>query len=242
MDLSGNGLTDLSDLYDFKHLRSLYAKQNKLQDVPQLLSLLNNLDSLENLDLTGNPVAKTTRYREMVTMANKNLRVLDGKEISETSRQFLLRMKDSRSRTSMPSMQRMSKNSALSHQTMPTSTHTAVTTADFPPQRHPKHILPPSVRPIPSAMLGQVVHRDSKQREQVARVTSLAQAAATVPPYEREMVYDDADGTSTADREMNDWRRSKDDLSVPDRLNEELAHKHSLEGNYFPPLNEKSFG
>ena len=74
LDLSGNGLTNLSDLYDFKNLRFLYAKQNKFQDLPPILSLLENLYNLENFDLSGSPVAKTVRYREMVTMANTNLR------------------------------------------------------------------------------------------------------------------------------------------------------------------------
>jgi protein phosphatase 1 regulatory subunit 42 len=90
LNVSGNRLNNLSDFTCLENLTQLIATNNQLTDFKELQRLLCRLTVLWRLELTGNPMCLRSKYRERVTIMSMSLIMLDGKEINETSRQFLI--------------------------------------------------------------------------------------------------------------------------------------------------------
>ena len=91
-------------------------------------------------------------------------------------------------------------------------------------------------------MLGQAVHREGKQRQQAVR----AKANPSPHSYEYEAGYR-GDDAEWVDGELSGWNQQKERSSVSqntaetDGMYEELAHRHSLEGDFFPQSDDHSF-
>jgi protein phosphatase 1 regulatory subunit 42 len=70
-------------------VQQLFSSNNKLNDMKEMNILLKCWKKLWKLELSGNPLCFKAKYRERIIVVTPNIEVLDGKEINNTSRQFL---------------------------------------------------------------------------------------------------------------------------------------------------------
>ncbi|KAL8572246.1 hypothetical protein ACOMHN_022483 [Nucella lapillus] len=89
LNVSGNNLESLSDLHDLRGLTQLFAADNQLTDMQELSLLLAAWSRLWRLDLVGNPLCHKPKYKDRIIVMCRKLEMLDGKEITDTARQFL---------------------------------------------------------------------------------------------------------------------------------------------------------
>jgi hypothetical protein len=89
-------LDSLSEIGSLLKLQTLIASNNLLDDMKEVGLLLACWPRLAKLDLSGNLLCMKNKYRERLIVLAPNLLVLDGKEIQETSRQFLQNWKTSK--------------------------------------------------------------------------------------------------------------------------------------------------
>ncbi|KAM6977655.1 protein phosphatase 1 regulatory subunit 42 [Aplochiton taeniatus] len=96
LNINKNNIDEIRDLAVLTRLRHMSAADNKLQDLQELEGVLNNWPHLHRMDLSGNPVCQKPKYRDRLITVCKKLEELDGKEINELSRQFLINWKASK--------------------------------------------------------------------------------------------------------------------------------------------------
>ena len=89
LNISGNGIDSIKDLSCLKCLTQLSCKDNKLGSMKELSRVFSSFDTLWKLDIDGNPVCSKPKFKDRIIVMTSNLTTLDGKEITETSRQFL---------------------------------------------------------------------------------------------------------------------------------------------------------
>ncbi|XP_058495249.1 protein phosphatase 1 regulatory subunit 42 isoform X2 [Solea solea] len=107
--LGGNRITVVEGLEQLSELQELHLENQRLAPGETLLfdpRTLLSLAELEgvfglwpqllHMDLRGNPACKTPKYRDRLITACKSLEVLDGREINELTRQFLINWKASK--------------------------------------------------------------------------------------------------------------------------------------------------
>ncbi|XP_069846970.1 protein phosphatase 1 regulatory subunit 42 [Dipodomys merriami] len=96
LNISNNNIDDIRDLQILENLNHLIAVDNQLLHVKDLEFLLNKLMKLRKMDLNGNPVCLKPKYRDRLILVSKSLEYLDGKEIKNMERQFLINWKASK--------------------------------------------------------------------------------------------------------------------------------------------------
>ncbi|NXM72219.1 PPR42 phosphatase, partial [Serilophus lunatus] len=96
LNISNNNIDELEELRVLENLSYLNAVDNRLQHVEDLKVVLNNWTKLRRMDLRGNPVCQTPKYRDRIIVQSQTLESLDGKEIKEMERQFLMNWKASK--------------------------------------------------------------------------------------------------------------------------------------------------
>eukprot|EP00736_Rhodelphis_marinus_P012284 Rmarinus@m.23505 len=85
--LHNNRLVTLEgSLRKLKHLRVLNLANNQLRDLETTLQYLTHLSQLEQLELSGNPVAEENSYRLQVLHAIPSLKVFDRHSVTEEER------------------------------------------------------------------------------------------------------------------------------------------------------------
>ncbi|ELU18264.1 hypothetical protein CAPTEDRAFT_90529 [Capitella teleta] len=89
LNVTGNRLDSLQDLFSLTELMQFSVADNQLSDIKELAHFLTSNRHLWRLDLSGNPVCNKSKYRDRVIIMSPSLEVLDGKEITDTARQFL---------------------------------------------------------------------------------------------------------------------------------------------------------
>ncbi|XP_008852993.2 protein phosphatase 1 regulatory subunit 42 [Nannospalax galili] len=114
LNISKNNIDDIKDLEILENLNHLIAVDNQLMHVKDLELLLNKLMKLWKLDLNGNPVCLKPKYRDRLILVSKSLEFLDGKEIKNLERQFLINWKASKDAKKV-SKKRSNKNKDLSN-------------------------------------------------------------------------------------------------------------------------------
>ncbi|XP_033644910.1 protein phosphatase 1 regulatory subunit 42-like [Asterias rubens] len=95
-NVSGNRLDDITDLRLLQNLTQFVCTDNKLRDLKTLGNVLAWWPHLWRLDLTGNPLCQKAKYRDRVIVMNESLAVLDGKEINQTEKAFLMSWKEAK--------------------------------------------------------------------------------------------------------------------------------------------------
>eukprot|EP00066_Takifugu_rubripes_P004568 XP_003968023.1 PREDICTED: protein phosphatase 1 regulatory subunit 42 [Takifugu rubripes] len=93
LNVSRTNIDDIRDLRELRKLQHFSAADNKLQQVADLEDVFTHWPELLEMDLRGNPVCKRQKYRELLITVCRSLVVLDGKEINEVTRQFLINWK-----------------------------------------------------------------------------------------------------------------------------------------------------
>ncbi|XP_038583650.1 protein phosphatase 1 regulatory subunit 42 [Micropterus salmoides] len=96
LNISNNNIDDIRDLAVLKELQHFSAADNKLHNMEELEDVSSHWPLLLQMDLRGNPVCKKPKYRDRLITVCKSLEVLDGKEINELTRQFLINWKASK--------------------------------------------------------------------------------------------------------------------------------------------------
>lgn len=89
LNVSGNNLNSISDLECLILMQQFNAGDNQLSDMKELAHIFGQWNRLWRLDLMGNPLCHKAKYRDRVIVMATHLEILDGKDITETSRQFL---------------------------------------------------------------------------------------------------------------------------------------------------------
>uniref|UniRef100_A0A672ITT1 Protein phosphatase 1, regulatory subunit 42 n=1 Tax=Salarias fasciatus TaxID=181472 RepID=A0A672ITT1_SALFA len=96
LNIDNNNIDDIQDLSVLKGLQHFSAAGNKLHNIEGLEELFSHWPQLRFMDLSGNPVCKRPKYRDRLITECKTLETLDGKEINELTRQFLIKWKASK--------------------------------------------------------------------------------------------------------------------------------------------------
>ena len=73
LNVSGNGITSLSDLQCLHQLRQLTTTDNRLCDVHELAHLLMSWRRLDRLDVANNPLCRRNKYRDYLIIATPAL-------------------------------------------------------------------------------------------------------------------------------------------------------------------------
>ncbi|KAL3041088.1 hypothetical protein OYC64_011966 [Pagothenia borchgrevinki] len=96
LNINNNNIDDIRDLTVLKELRHFSAADNRLNNLEELEDVFSVWPRLLHADLRGNPVCKKQKYRDRLIPAGKSLQVLDGREINDLTRQFLINWKASK--------------------------------------------------------------------------------------------------------------------------------------------------
>lgn len=93
LNIAGNKLEYLGNVKLLKRLGSLNASDNRISSIVDVCKVISSWEGLRQLQLQGNPVTKKHRYRESLITSCTSLSKLDGEEISEITRLFLINWK-----------------------------------------------------------------------------------------------------------------------------------------------------
>eukprot|EP00057_Strongylocentrotus_purpuratus_P031965 XP_786243.3 PREDICTED: LOW QUALITY PROTEIN: protein phosphatase 1 regulatory subunit 42 [Strongylocentrotus purpuratus] len=96
LNISGNGLDDISELGILRNIMQFVASDNKLRDMRALSALIGSWPKIWRLELVGNPVCNKAKYRDRVIVMNSKLAILDGREVSDTEKNFLMSWKEAK--------------------------------------------------------------------------------------------------------------------------------------------------
>ncbi|KAJ8413377.1 hypothetical protein AAFF_G00093730 [Aldrovandia affinis] len=96
LNISNNNIDEIRDLVILRSLTHFFATNNQLQDMQELEVVCSQWPQLCRMDLSGNPACHKPKYRDRLITVCKRLVDLDGKEINELSRQFLINWKASK--------------------------------------------------------------------------------------------------------------------------------------------------
>ncbi|XP_044862302.1 protein phosphatase 1 regulatory subunit 42 isoform X3 [Mauremys mutica] len=96
LNISNNNIDELGELALLENISHFIAVDNQLHHVKDLEFVLNKWTKLCRMDLKGNPVCRKPKYRDRLIIQSKTLESLDGKEIKEMERQFLMNWKASK--------------------------------------------------------------------------------------------------------------------------------------------------
>lgn len=109
LNVSGNSLDDISELRILRDIMQFLAADNKLRDMKALAAVVKSWRSLWRLELTGNPICQKAKYRDRVIVMNESLAVLDGKEINDTEKKFLLSWREAKEAKKRHKLEEMEK-------------------------------------------------------------------------------------------------------------------------------------
>ncbi|NXL34840.1 PPR42 phosphatase, partial [Glaucidium brasilianum] len=96
LNISNNNIDELEELAVLENLSYFRAVDNQLQHMKDLEVVLTRWTKLRRMDLTGNPICQKPKYRDRIVVQSRTLESLDGKEIKEMERQFLMNWKASK--------------------------------------------------------------------------------------------------------------------------------------------------
>ncbi|XP_027032144.1 protein phosphatase 1 regulatory subunit 42 [Tachysurus fulvidraco] len=96
LNINNNNIDEILDLSVLNKLTHLYAADNQLADIQELETVFSQWPQLQRMDLSGNPVCHKPKYRDRLITICTRLEELDGKGITEMSRQFLINWKASK--------------------------------------------------------------------------------------------------------------------------------------------------
>ncbi|XP_010181762.1 PREDICTED: protein phosphatase 1 regulatory subunit 42-like, partial [Mesitornis unicolor] len=96
LNISNNNIDELEELAVLENLSYLRAVDNKLQHMKDLEDALKKWTKLCRMELIGNPICRKPKYRDRIVVQSQTLESLDGKEIKEMERRFLMNWKASK--------------------------------------------------------------------------------------------------------------------------------------------------
>ncbi|XP_047205256.1 protein phosphatase 1 regulatory subunit 42 [Girardinichthys multiradiatus] len=152
LNVSNNNIEDIKELSVLKELQNFSAAKNKLLYIEEMEGVFELWPQLLVLDLSGNPVCKKNKYRDRLITVCRRLETLDGREINELTRQFLINWKASKEANKRRNNNEMSAWPVVTHpQTNdfdvgqgphPGRIYRPVNKQGWEPQQPPRSILP----------------------------------------------------------------------------------------------------
>ncbi|NXY82565.1 PPR42 phosphatase, partial [Alcedo cyanopectus] len=115
LNISNNNIDELEGLAVLENLSSLTAADNQLQHMKDLEVVLNKWTKLRRMDLAGNPICHQPKYRDRIVVHSQTLESLDGKEIKEMERRFLMNWKASKAARKKSSERMTNEHAAYLH-------------------------------------------------------------------------------------------------------------------------------
>ncbi|XP_009872268.1 PREDICTED: protein phosphatase 1 regulatory subunit 42 [Apaloderma vittatum] len=115
LNISNNNIDDLEELAVLENLSYLRAVDNQLQHMKDLEVVLNKWTKLRRMDLAGNPICRKPKYRDGIIVQSQTLESLDGKEIKEVERRFLMNWKASKAARKKNKERMTNEHSAYLH-------------------------------------------------------------------------------------------------------------------------------
>uniref|UniRef100_A0A8C8ABV5 Protein phosphatase 1 regulatory subunit 42 n=1 Tax=Otus sunia TaxID=257818 RepID=A0A8C8ABV5_9STRI len=126
--LGGNCITVVEGLDKIERIRELHIESQhlplgekllfdprSLRSLADLEVVLNKWTKLRRMDLTGNPICQKPKYRDRIVVQSRTLESLDGKEIKEMERQFLMNWKASKAARKKPKERMTNEHAAYLH-------------------------------------------------------------------------------------------------------------------------------
>ncbi|KAI6660496.1 Protein phosphatase 1 regulatory subunit 42 [Oopsacas minuta] len=110
LNVAGNRLDYLGNIKLLNRLGSLNASDNQISSILDVCKVISTWGKLTQLQLQGNPVTKKHRYRESLVTSCTSLNTLDGNEISEITRLFLINWKAAKEARMKLTLLRQSKS------------------------------------------------------------------------------------------------------------------------------------
>eukprot|EP00049_Salpingoeca_infusionum_P008691 m.143373 g.143373 ORF g.143373 m.143373 type:complete len:328 (-) comp14091_c1_seq1:223-1206(-) len=89
LDVSGNNLHSVWDIFALQRLETLLITNNTLTDLGGVMELLKSLPFLSTLSVKGNPFCLMSKFKEELVVSSRSLQILDGQDITPTYREFL---------------------------------------------------------------------------------------------------------------------------------------------------------
>jgi protein phosphatase 1 regulatory subunit 42 len=96
LNVSGDCLDSLEDLSPLTHLTTIIATDNHLSSMKDLSQVLSHWSAVQRVELAGNPLCNKHKYRDRVITMGARIGMVDGREVSDTERQFLASWKATR--------------------------------------------------------------------------------------------------------------------------------------------------
>lgn len=96
LNISENNIDSIEELKCLTKMTQFFTENNCLSDMKELSRVLAAWSSVWRLEVTGNPLCRKKKYRDRVIVMSRSLVMLDGKEINETAKRFLMNWKASR--------------------------------------------------------------------------------------------------------------------------------------------------
>ncbi|NXG81119.1 PPR42 phosphatase, partial [Baryphthengus martii] len=115
LNISNNNIDELEELVVLENLAYLTAADNQLQHTKDLEVALNKWTKLRRMDLAGNPICHQPKYRDRIIVQSQTLESLDGKEIKEMERRFLMNWKASKAARKKNKERMMNERAAHLH-------------------------------------------------------------------------------------------------------------------------------
>ncbi|XP_077409950.1 protein phosphatase 1 regulatory subunit 42 [Vanacampus margaritifer] len=95
-NVNNNNIDEIGELAVLWQIEHFSAADNKLHNLEELEKVSGSWPWLVQMDLRGNPVCKSAKYRDRLITACKPLKVLDGRDIQEVTRVFLVNWEKSK--------------------------------------------------------------------------------------------------------------------------------------------------
>jgi Leucine-rich repeat (LRR) protein len=94
LDLSESCVVNSKPLYYLEALEVLILKKNRIADFEEnVVPMLQTLNSLQQLDLSDNPVNAIQKYRDQIIILTGNrLQDIDNKPVTQQERKYLMQL------------------------------------------------------------------------------------------------------------------------------------------------------
>ncbi|XP_034562116.1 protein phosphatase 1 regulatory subunit 42 [Notolabrus celidotus] len=153
LNINNNNIDDIKDLAVLKELQHVSAADNKLNNMEEVEEVLSHWPLLLQTDLSGNPVCKRAKYRDRLITVCTSLVILDGREINETTRQFLLNWKASKEAKKIKNNQHVTNGQLIPY---PFTSDFNTVQGPHPAHKY-SHVKMQTLQPLRPAV---IVHRD----------------------------------------------------------------------------------
>ena len=90
LDVSANGIVDCSPLGALQRLDEIDLSENAIETAEPVGALLAGARFARTLDLRGCPLTRRPKYTDGIVVLSMRLAVLDGQEVNENQRRFLI--------------------------------------------------------------------------------------------------------------------------------------------------------